>query len=390
MQGKTLDVRDLRQSEIKDLERCPMRWHWGWNEQLTPTRTNTKLWMGIGVHEALAQWYQKGTARGIHPAEFWQTWCDAQGSGEKDRAVPEWESEDVTYHDVVELGTYMLEQYIETYGNDEQWSFIATEQTFRMHLLTPKEYRRRIARKHIARLVGTWDGVYRDLATGEVWLAEHKTSAVGGVPRFIKMLPIDKQTNTYYMSATHLLRQQGLLKPNENIAGIMFNWLEKHKPSETTSDKMAPDGVVRNKPSKANYFAALKDEPDLDLELTKLPSLTALADLAAARNIVVYGDPSKVQPRTAASYFTREAAFRSNGDLHHVYHELAATGVQRENYLLGITPLTKNPTMDCSWDCNFFKLCQLHSAGEDWEEYKDLAFTTKEDRYADHNNQKKA
>lgn len=381
-------ARDLRNSEIKDIERCPWRWQWGWNDQLTPLRMNTKLWMGIGVHEALAAWYLKGLKRGPHPAETWARWCSEQGE-DAERSVPQWSDEDVEYHDVVDLGTYMLEKYVEKWGKDPRYSFIATEATFNMQILTPKEFRARIKRKHIARLVGTWDGVYRDLDTGEFWLIEHKTSAVGGVPRFIKMLPIDKQTNTYFMSATYILRKEGLLKDNQNIAGIMFNWLEKYKPSEASLTKdMDDQGVVRNKPKKIDYYEALRES--YELEPTKLPSLAVLEGLAVDAGIKVLGAPSVNQPRKWDDYFRRYEAFRSDGDLHHTYHEIAATGVQRQNYLDGITPLTKNPTMDCSWDCNFFKLCQLHSAGEDWEDYKSMAFTTTEDRYADHNNKKRA
>lgn len=388
-----MQVRDLRQSEIKDIERCPIRWHWGWNEQLTPHRTNTKLWMGIGVHEALAQWYQKGLKRGVHPAEFWAEWCKQQGDNDRSMAQPLWEDEEIEWIDVVELGIYMLEQYVNKYGKDEQFDFIATERTFNMPILTPKAYQGRIKRKNIVRLVGTWDGVYRDRSTGEIWVIEHKTSAVGGVNRFIKMLPIDKQTNTYYMAATYLLRKEGLLRPDENIAGINFNWLEKYKPRGDDERPVNAQGLRTNKPQKADYYNALRpfqDRLNIELRMDKLPPIAQMEEWAQMAGITVYGQPSKNQPRTPDTYFTRYPAFRSNGDLHYIYGEIANTGVQRENYLLGITPITKNPTMDCSWDCSFLNMCQLHSAGEDWEEYRDAAYHTKEDRYADHNNRKRA
>jgi hypothetical protein len=387
---ETAALRDLRNSEMKDLERCPIRWHWGWNEQLTPNRTNTKLWMGIGVHEALAQWYQPGLKRGVHPAEFWVDWCNKQMDSDRSIPQPAWEDEGVEYVDAVELGTYMLEQYILKWAMDERYHFIATERTFNMKILTPAEHRRRLRRKYVTRLVGTWDGVYVDLETGEVWLIEHKTSAVGGVPRFIKMLGIDKQTNTYYMAATYLLRQEGLLKPDQNIAGIIFNWLEKYKPSEASEDRTKdPQGVVRNKPQKIDYYEALKDLYEFD-DITKLPSIAVMDKMAKDEGITVYGKPSANQPREPGSYFTREAAFRSNGDLRFIYGEIANEGVKRQNLLDGITPITKNPTMDCSWDCNFFRLCELHSAGEDVDDFKSMAYNQKEDRYADHNNRKRA
>jgi hypothetical protein len=39
--------------------------------------------------------------------------------------------------------------------------------------------------------------------------------------------------------------------------------------------------------------------------------------------------------------------------------------------------------MDCSWDCPFFAMCQLHETDADWEEYRDAMFH-RIDPYSDH------
>jgi hypothetical protein len=49
----------------------------------------------------------------------------------------------------------------------------------------------------------------------------------------------------------------------------------------------------------------------------------------------------------------------------------------------GELPVYKNPTMDCSWDCAFFQMCELHEQGPGWEDFRDAVFTT-QDPYADH------
>jgi hypothetical protein len=50
----------------------------------------------------------------------------------------------------------------------------------------------------------------------------------------------------------------------------------------------------------------------------------------------------------------------------------------------GELPLYKNPTRDCSWDCEFYTMCKLHElGGNDWQEYRDSVFKVK-DPYADH------
>jgi hypothetical protein len=45
----------------------------------------------------------------------------------------------------------------------------------------------------------------------------------------------------------------------------------------------------------------------------------------------------------------------------------------------------KNPTKDCSWDCAFFRMCQLDEHG-DQESVQDMkeALFVKRDPYADH------
>jgi hypothetical protein len=49
----------------------------------------------------------------------------------------------------------------------------------------------------------------------------------------------------------------------------------------------------------------------------------------------------------------------------------------------GEQPVYKAPSWNCSWDCDFFQLCQLDNTSPDADEFKRMVFK-KRDVYADH------
>ena len=60
----------LRNSERKDFKRCPLRWHWRYNEHLVPLEFSTgPLLFGSLGHLALAEHYVPGRVRGADPAK---------------------------------------------------------------------------------------------------------------------------------------------------------------------------------------------------------------------------------------------------------------------------------------------------------------------------------
>lgn len=360
------EIRMLRNSERSTLKRCPQRWHWSYNEGLKPNKVSTKLWFGTGVHEALAEWYKPGFKRGKNPVKTWVEFCDDQAmSG----ASAVWDDEDVEWHDAKTMGIYVLESYLDHYGKDRDWDVIATEQTFNL-----------LVRK-VARLVGTFDGVYRDRNTGEIWLMEHKTAAALS----IKHLPLDPQAATYHYAATRALRKAGLIGPEEEIVGVMYNFLLKYMPPQ--SDRLKDEqGRNRNKPVKQHYLDAFEQK---GLIVPAKPSLTMLAEIAEENGLVVYGDISKVQKKPIEDMFQREPVYKSRQERINTGKQIVADVELRQAFLDGTVPLVKNPTRDCSWDCDFYLMCQLHEAGEDWKSYRDDAYH-KEDMYADHNNRKSA
>ena len=73
MTATALDLPTLRTSERSTFKRCPWRWLQEYRFGFKPRFVEADAaWFGIGVHEALAQWYLKGKRRGPHPADtFW-------------------------------------------------------------------------------------------------------------------------------------------------------------------------------------------------------------------------------------------------------------------------------------------------------------------------------
>jgi hypothetical protein len=306
-------------------------------------------WFGIGVHEALAQWYKKGKRRGIHPAEFFEDWV-----GDEIGFAKSWlddEFEEAVWYDAKDLGVEMLENYIKRYGKDPQWSIIATEQPFAITITD--------GGKPVAIFKSRWDGVARDLATGKIILLEHKTAAAIQTAH----LENDDQGGSYFAVAGHILRKNGVLKPGEEIEMIVYNFLRKAKADERPRDDQ---GMYHNKPTKANYVEALTGVDgwtEVQLKKMKVEDLDAIA---ADNYLVVYGDVSKSQP---AELFLRHPVVRTQAEnatqLRKIADEVRWMDAVRD----GTLPLIKSPSKNCV-RCPFRNPCILHDQGSD--SYRDI------------------
>lgn len=296
-------------SERTTFRRCPQKWWWRYRMGLVPRgETVDALWFGIGIHEALAQWYRKGRKRGILPAVFFAKWC-----GEEEREIrasysdreTEWYDEP-KFEDSRDLGVAMLEAYIARYGHDEDWDVIATERQFRVLVTWHGE--------SIAEFWSTWDGVYRDLRDGRVKLMEHKTAAAVQTA----YLELDDQGGSYWAVAGPVLRQEGTLKPGEQIKEISYNFLRKARPDPRPQDET---GAYLN----------------------------------------MDGTISKRQPPEA---FVRHPVERfpaeHQAQMERLAKEVAVMNAMRSGQL----PVTKSTTRDCTF-CEFFLMCQLHEKGGD-------------------------
>ena len=372
----SVSVPILRTSERRDFKRCPQRWWWGWREGLKPRGSEkTPLWFGTGVHLGLAHWYIPGVKRGRHPAETFEEF--ARDSLHSIKVADATEEAVAEYEDGGKLGVILLEEYVKHYGNDSHMKFVQAEHPFSLPVPWPAEQSRQSIwdvdpGTPLVEYCGTWDGVYFDMRDGRFKLLETKTAKAVQTTH----LTLDDQAGSYWAIANLVLRELGLLKERESIYGITYNFLRKALPDERPRDA---EGYATNKPTKADYLAALESWlPDQKLaSKSKLDELEAVAKL---RGVTVLGERSKVQP---SPLFQREDVHRTsrerNTQLRRIQDEAMVMQVMRE----GLLPLTKNPTKDCCWDCSFFAMCELQERGGDWEDFRRMAFR-QQDPYADH------
>lgn len=350
----------LRVSERISFRRCQQRWWWGWREGLKPQGLpNEKLWFGTGVHLALALWYKPGHKRGIDPRVTWKKFVADD--------VAFIRAEFGTKYDpsqFVEAGPYgeeLLGWYLEEYGRDRKWDVVAPEQRF--EVIVPDR-----DGKPVVRLVGTFDGVYRDLDDGQLKLMEHKTAAAITTGH----LALDDQGGTYVTVATHTLREQGLIGPKETITEVTYNFLRKGKKDVRPVNS---DGLATNKPTKAHYLAAM---PNPEYAKYKLETL---AEVARQSGLVVLGEASSNQP---TPLFQRETLTRTHVEQISQLRRIAAEVAHMSDIKEGFLEPYKNPTKDCSWDCDFYSMCELHEGNpDDALEFRNAVYRV-EDPYADH------
>jgi len=306
----------LTTSERRSFHRCPQQWQWRYRMGLVPKgETADALWFGIGVHYALAKWYQKGRRRGAHPAETFSQWCsdelrEIRASREEWDDLPKFE-------DAHELGVAMLDNYIEQYDRDPDWDVIYIEHPFKVKINWRGQ--------DVVNFMSAWDGVFRDLADGRIYLMEHKTAAQIST----SYLALDDQAGIYWALASQILKTRGILPAGEQIAGIHYNFLRKTK------------GDDRPRDTRGRYLNQ-------------------------------NGSVSKRQPPPA---FVREVVERQPSELRTQLDRIADEVTVMDGMRAGTIPVFKNTSRDCTW-CEFFTMCQLHEHGSDkWREIARSSFT---------------
>jgi hypothetical protein len=364
----------LRTSERKAFKRCQRRWWWGYREGYVPVGTeSTPLWFGTGIHIALAEWYLPGVARGPHPAETFEAFAkDTMRSVKMASATEERVAE---YADGAELGVKLMDLYVKEYGKDSSWHFIQAEKTFSIAVPWPDNTRQTayVVDEQSGTMVeykGTYDGVYRDLVDGRIKLLETKSAKAIQTGH----LAIDDQAGSYWAVATASLRSEGLIKPDESIAEINYNFVRKALPDERPKD---PQGYATNKPVKLDYGTVLGFEPGPALNKMTIPKLE---ELARSRGLVVLGERSKVQP---PPIFERFPVHRTSAERVTQLRRIQSEAVQMQLIRDGVIEMTKSPTRDCNWDCGYYGVCELEERQGDWKELARVSMR-RQDPYADH------
>lgn len=314
----------LRTSERSALHRCWQLWWWAYRMGLSPRdRQADARWFGIGIHIALERWYLRGSKRGPLPADTFAEWVGDEIAFVKTYLGDNFE--EASWEDARELGIAMLTAYVDHYGRDDQWEIIAMEEPFKV----------RISRqgKPVAIFASRWDGVFRDRRTGLVLLMENKTAGQINTA----YLEMDPQAGAYCAVANQVLRARKILKPNERINGVQYNFLRKAKPDDRPEDELG---------QKLNKDGSVSQRQPPPLFVRPDPVERSIRDQKAV--------------------------------LDQIADEVYVMGLLRD----GTLPLIKNQNRDCP-RCDFWVMCQLHEHGGDaWEEVMRSSYR-QQDPYTD-------
>jgi len=312
----------IRTSERSTFMRCPQKWEWSYLQRLKPNYTSPPLRFGSLVHDALAEYYRPNKTaaikRGPHPAKTFDRLYVAQlEAGMSEFGMVD-ESE--VWVDARGLGNAMLTNYIERYGKDQRYRIIAPELPFQIDIVDPE------TGEYLCTYVGTFDAVIEDLETAEIGLFEHKTAASISTGH----LPLDEQASSYWAYAPDWLRSQGILRPDQDLDFILYNFLRK-------SEK--------------------DDRPENEL----------------GQKLNQNGSVSKKQP---PPLFHRERVYRGTQDRISLMWRVIHQAREMEMYRDGRLTIYKRPMNGCvgMLGCEFRDMCEVHETGSDWEAIRDSMF----------------
>lgn len=352
----------LRNSERTAFKRCQAQWNWAWNYGpdglgLTPIfEPQGARWFGSMLHVALAEWYtppkgKNGFCRGRDPRETWEDL--AKEAFTNIRTTEYAEDAEQEWADARDLGAIMLTGYLAYHGTDEAWEVLMPEQRFdakipfnnrQKKMLASSDNRMNLSSRlryqsqggFITRLVGTFDMPIRDhsVAGEPIKIVDHKST---GKKESIAHLTKDDQVGTYISTSTGFLRKANLIRPDEAVTGVIFNYLRKSKPKDDRPTNEA--GQFLNKD----------------------------------------GSVSKNQ---GVPLFWREEVPRNKANRIRQVVRIADDAETIQAVRSGAIPVTKSPGEHCAW-CDFRDLCDIDEDGGDVKQFINDAFKT-QDMYADH------
>lgn len=337
----------LRNSERLSFKRCQKQWQWAWKDGLVPIHSKKDArWFGTGIHLALAEYYTpppggNGFQRGRNPLATWAEFCSDQNSFLK---AGNWYDDEAEWEFIQakELGDAMLSEYILYYGADSYWEVLMPETRFLYEIpFTANQITRKVPQEfgmknNITTIVGTFDMPVRDhsFSKPRIMVIDHKTTS--RQMSVNKQLVKDDQAGTYIAVGTHYLRESGLIKKDEAIDGMIFNYLRKSKPPDKPRNEQ---GQVLNKD----------------------------------------GSVSKNQP---APLFWREQVMRGRANRLRQVERIAEDAEQIARARKGLLPILKTPGEHCNY-CDFSDLCDIDENGDDFGGFVEAMFKT-HDPYADH------
>ena len=296
-------------SELKTFRRCPMKHHYSYIEDLSPKQVSIKLSKGSFIHKLLEIWYGKGTKKA------------KKASIEKQ--FKEWE-----------VHVYSPEANVPT--EEREVEVNSVKQVWASYLLSVKTLDKGFKTKAVEHnfhiplpgtdliLSGTIDLVLTK-SSGGLWVMEHKT---GAIDRLSHIMSIDDQLSNYFY-ATY--KEFGVLP-----RGVILNFI-RTKP--ISRPRILKDGTVSRAKcatDQATYTAVVKEAGE------------KLKDYAP----FISTFPKILIPQRFSTNRTKAQIMSFMGE---VARCALACRSQTGKY--------RNPTWDCTWDCEHMDLCMIDYTG---------------------------
>jgi hypothetical protein len=292
-------------------------------------------------------WYKPGKERGRNPITTFRRQYKKEL---EEQSRMGFRDEDGTWQEAEELGVGMLENYLDHYGRDEEWEVIVTERPFLVTVYHPDSYdpnhppEAQKEAKPWFEMVGIIDGLWRHRGTRKLWIPDHKTIAgLGGTtqhPNIPAWLLMDDQAGTYWSFGVEGLIAQKLMRKNQNISGMLFNFMRKAMPDER------PYKIINRQKIHLNQN----------------------------------GSESKRQP---PPYFVRQPIYRDEFDRQMSRQRTLDDYARIEAVRAGTIEPLKSPGQFTCPMCAVRDVCELHETGSDWQSMLKMT-TQKWDPYADH------
>lgn len=204
----------LSSSQLDSFSDCRLQWYWRYPKGYTPIQRSFHLDLGIGVHEALEEFYTEGT----DPIKTFKRWykkeirrTEALLDGADDAGVADVIEADLdTLREAFEMGLFMLKDYARMHTR-ENFEIIQAEELFEVPI--PKtDWMMKVK----------LDLLVRDHSRGgKIYVVDHKTFTSFD-PNFLRK---SHQFVMYKFAAEILL--------DEEVAGVIYNGIRKPKSEKT-------------------------------------------------------------------------------------------------------------------------------------------------------------
>jgi RecB family exonuclease len=337
----------IRHSEAQTFLRCRKKWEYEWVQGLKPKKPEGKLFEGTIFHKFLEYYYDpKSDHKDFEVNWLWVLeWVNDYLKENYNPILQEFY--DVELPTILDNAEQCAREYVEYWGaQDKQFEVLETEWKFELPLDNGLTY------------TGTIDLIFR--YEGKVWISDHKFTK--SLSYYSKNVAMDRQISRY-------LAAVNILKPEWEVAGLMYNLIAKTPPQEP--EVLKSGGLSKNKSQKTTYDKYLKKLKETGLLISDNPfDYDEILGILQAKETEngndffhrIWETRNPYELENAMQEFIAVAE-----DTRFVRNELKDNSLQNKIY--------RNITKDCVWECQYLPICRASMDGSNTQFLENEMFT---------------